>query len=115
LTYGLAPVPDNYVAPGDPFYNDTLPSAVRYEYDPTHAAQMIEALGYAKGSDGIYADRAGQKLSLEIRTTAGDDLKNKVMLTLADDWKRAGIDAPTVTIPRQLTNDTKYRVTRPAF
>ena len=64
---------------------------------------MIEALGYARGPDGIFVDRAGQKLQEEIRTTAGDDLKSKVMLTLSDDWKNLGVDAPTVTIPRQLT------------
>src|ERR1051326_937343 len=87
LVYGLSPVPDNYLAPGDRFYDDTLSSAVRYPYDPSQAAQVIEGLGYAKGADGFYASN-GQRLSLEIRTTSGDDLKSKLMLSLSDAWKQ---------------------------
>jgi peptide/nickel transport system substrate-binding protein len=114
LVYGLSPVPDNYLAPGDPLYKDTLSSAVRYPYDPVQAAQMIESLGYAKGVDGFYSS-GGQRLSAEIRTTAGDDLKSKLLLSLADGWKQIGIEAPTVEIPRQLSDNLEYRVTRPAF
>jgi len=115
LNYGRFPVPNNYLLPSDALYNDTLPSAVTYPFEPNQAMQLLTDLGYTKGADGIDVDRAGQRLVVEIRTTSGDDQKSKLMLTLADMWKQLGIDAPTVEIPRQLSNDLEYRQTRPAF
>ena len=44
-------------------------AAMKYEYDLRRAAQMIEALGYSKGGDGMYADASGRKLQVEIRST----------------------------------------------
>ena len=63
----------------------------------------------------MYQDADGTKLSVEDRTTAGDDIREKYMLSIADYWKQAGIGAATEIIPRQRSNDREYRNTRPAF
>src|SRR5581483_6931344 len=103
------------LSPGDPYYDATLGSAVRYPYDPQQAGQSLSDLGFVKGADGILADASGQRLAVEIRTTSGDDVKSKLQLSVADAWKQLGVDASPVEVPRQLTNDLQYRQERPAF
>jgi peptide/nickel transport system substrate-binding protein len=112
---GLAPVADSFINPSQPAFRAVESNIVRYPYDVRRAQQLIEGLGYTKGADGIYVDAAGQKLSVEDRTTAGDDIREKYLLAVADQWKQAGVDAPTEIIPRQRSNDREYRNTRPAF
>lgn len=115
ILFGTVPVVDNYVNPSQPEYADTLPAAVRQEYDPRKAAQLIEDLGYTKRANGFYYDRAGEALWVEIRTTTDDDLKDSLMFATADQWRTFGIDARTVHIPRQQALDLEYRINRPAF
>jgi peptide/nickel transport system substrate-binding protein len=112
---GLAPVADSFVNPSQPTYKAVESSIVRYPFDVRRAQQLIESLGYTKGADGMYQDASGQKLAVEDRTTAGDDVREKYLLSIADYWKQAGISAETEIIPRQRSNDREYRNTRPAF
>src|SRR5439155_21228948 len=89
-------------------------TAVKYEYDPRRAADLIEQLGYAKGPDGVYRDAAGQLLSVEVQAT--DEAQNtKPMFAVADAWKRIGIDGQAVVIPIQRQNDRQYRATFSGF
>jgi peptide/nickel transport system substrate-binding protein len=76
---------------------------------------MITAQGFSKGADGMFVDPSGRPISIEIRTTSGDELRNNAMLAAADMWKAIGIGAETLIIPRQRASDREYRVTRPAF
>jgi peptide/nickel transport system substrate-binding protein len=112
---GLMPVAHSYVSPAQPEYRAIESSIVRYDYDPRRAAQLIEGLGYAKGPDGIYRDAANERLSVEIRTTAGDDLRDKMLFSLANEWPKLGIAVDPVIIPRQRAEDREYRAARPAF
>ncbi len=112
---GLSPVADSFVNPSSREYKAIESSIVRYRYDPRSAAQLIEELGYRKGADGMYEDAGGQKLNVEDRTTAGDDIREKYLLAIADFWKQAGVGTESVIIPRQRSNDREYRAVRPAF
>jgi hypothetical protein len=53
------------------------PGVVKYVYDPRQATQMIADLGYQKGPDGVFLDSAGQRLTVETRTTAQRDQQVK--------------------------------------
>ncbi len=79
------------------------------------AAQLVEGLGYSRRPDGFYYDRAGERLWVEIRTTADDDLKDSLMFSTADRWKSFGVDARPLHIPRQQAQDLEYRINRPGF
>ena len=94
LQAGRAPVAHAYIEPASPYYKDIEASVVKYEYDPRKTAELIESLGYIRGPDGFYRDSAGQKLVVESRTNAGDDLKEKMVLVGADYWQRAGLGRP---------------------
>ncbi len=45
---------------------DVIDSFDTYDYDLDSAASLLESIGYSKGSDGIWADASGNKLSFEL-------------------------------------------------
>jgi peptide/nickel transport system substrate-binding protein len=116
LMSGLSAVGHSWLNPGQAEYREIeARNVVRYEYDPRRATQLIESVGYTRGPDGIYRDSANQRLNVEIRTTVGDDLREKILFTIVDEWQRVGVSAEPVMVPRQLAADLEYRATFPAF
>jgi peptide/nickel transport system substrate-binding protein len=111
----LVSVPHTYLSPQFPEWREVEGAAVRYQYDPARAARTLEELGYAKGSDGFFRDAAGERLNLEMRTTADDDFKNPIFFSAADYLQQAGIGVETVIIPRQRATDREWRANRPGF
>jgi peptide/nickel transport system substrate-binding protein len=115
LQSGQAPVAHSFLEPTQPFYKDVDSSIVKYNYDPRQAAQIIEGLGFQRGPDGLYRDASGQPLQVETRTNAGDDLKDKILLSTGDYWKRIGVDVITFSVPRQQASNREFRATYPGF
>ena len=115
LQFGLTSVGHTFVSPQEREYAAIEGSIVRYDYDPRRATQMIEVLGYGKGPDGIFRDRDGQRLQVQIRTSLGDDLQEKAMYASADQWQRLGLDVERHLVPPQRAADAEYRSTFPAF
>ena len=111
---GLALVAHAVISPDLREYSEVEGAAVRYEYDPRRAAQMIESLGYGRGADGGLIDSAGRRLSLEIRSTTLTE-NNKAMLSVADYWQRAGIAMEPHTVPLARSQEAEYRATFPGF
>jgi peptide/nickel transport system substrate-binding protein len=115
LLSGLSSVVHSYLSPNDPpEFQAMADRVVRYDYDPRRAAQMIEAMGFARGSDGAFRDERGQRMSIEIRTITSD-FNAKAIIAMADHWQRVGIGAEPYVIPRQLAQDTAYRATFPGY
>jgi peptide/nickel transport system substrate-binding protein len=114
LLSGVVPPAHSMFSPGDPENREIERSIVRYEYDPRKAAQMIEALGYAKGPDGFFRDTSGQRFSLEIRTIVADT-QQKLTLSTIDFWRQIGVNAEAWTIPLQLARDAEQYSTHPGF
>jgi peptide/nickel transport system substrate-binding protein len=115
LTAGLSQPAESFIPPDDRVYKEIESYNVRYEFSPTRAAQLIEGLGYAKGSDGVYRDGAGQRLSVEVRATAGDENSEKSALAIGDYWQRIGVAAEPYLVPEQRQRDRELRATFPAF
>ena len=115
LEAGLSTVAHAWVQPSDPEYADLQRAIVRYEFDPRRAMQLIEGLGYARGTDGLYGDAQGQRLSVEIRANETNAILPRAMLSVADYWQRIGVGVEPVIIPRQQAQDRRYRATFPAF
>ncbi len=111
---GLALVAHAVISPDLREYPEVEGSAVRYDYDPRRAEEMISGLGYSKGADGLFADNSGRKLAAQIRSTTLTE-NNKAMLSVADYWQRAGVDMDRHTIPLARTQDAEYRATFPGF
>ena len=116
LLRGTSVVADSFLSPNQPEYKDIEDRLItRYPYDPRRATEMLDGLGLAKGADGFYRDSTGQRLSLEVRTTDGDDLREKSMLSIQNNWQQIGVAMDAVIIPRQRASDLEYRATYPAF
>jgi peptide/nickel transport system substrate-binding protein len=125
LAYGLLPVGHSYILPNDPEYAELQSSIVRYAYDPRRATEMVEALGYVRGTDGFFradaagrpevaAGEAGGRLTVEIRASQLD-MNRKTKLAVADYWQRIGVAVNPVEDPESRRRDVEHRATFPGF
>ena len=89
LFEGLQPVATTWVNPLDDNYAIDTPS---YSYDPAKAKALLSAAGWHPGTDGICQNAAGQRLSVELSTTAGNRLRELQEQVLQSEWKAACID-----------------------
>lgn len=87
---GKAPIAHGFLPIDHPFYPMLEPYVVKYDYDPRKAAQLLEDLGYVRSSDGLFRDRAGEDLSVVLRTGAGRE-EEAFGLIIADQWKVSGV------------------------
>ncbi len=73
-----------------------LPS---YPYDLAQASRLLTAVGFTRGADGVFRSPGGEPLVIQAAATA--DLASNVQLitAIADQWKRAGLDATPFPIP----------------
>lgn len=54
---GYSPIGHSVIQPTVPEHAEVQEAAVKYDYDPGRATQMIEGLGYVRGADGLFATR----------------------------------------------------------
>jgi peptide/nickel transport system substrate-binding protein len=90
LFAGRQPVADTSVSPLDWVYSADVPT---YRHDPEAAAALLEAAGWTLGNDGVRANATGERLSLELMTTAGNRSRELVEQVLQSQWREAGIEA----------------------
>jgi len=64
----------------------------KYAYDPKTTARLLNEAGWSKRVDGIRHNLKGEKLSLEIMTTAGNRTRELVEQVLQSQWKEAGFN-----------------------
>ncbi len=116
LMGGLGGVAHSFVNPSTPEFEEIQGSIVRYDYDPRRAVQMIEEVGYRRGSDGAFRDAAGERLSVEIRALDMDNpVHPKALAIVADYWQQVGVAVEQVLVGRQRAGDAEYSATFPAF
>ncbi len=111
---GNTSVADTFIGPAEPQYANVKGSAVRYAYDPRAAAEAIEALGFTKGSDGMFRDAAGQPLNVQLHSGPTDILM-KTKLSAASHWQQVGVTVTPVNDSDAQRSDVKYRATMPGF
>ncbi|HEY3115281.1 MAG TPA: ABC transporter substrate-binding protein [Chloroflexota bacterium] len=110
----VSAVANSVLLPTEPLFKDAEASAVRYEYDPRKAADLLQQIGYAKGPDGTLRDANGEPLTVQIQAT-GEAQNTKPSFAIADYWKRIGVAADVDVVPVQLQNDKKYRAEFPGL
>jgi peptide/nickel transport system substrate-binding protein len=60
-------------------------------YNPTKAEQVLKSAGFTKGSDGIYRDKSGNKLSFTIKTISGYSDWDASLQIIGQQLKKVGI------------------------
>ncbi len=92
---GYEPVahPTALVLPSNKSYLASEYASSTFSIDTAKSMQLLESAGFKKGSDGIYADASGKKLSFNIDVVNGwtDWVTNCQIM--ADNLKKVGIDA----------------------
>lgn len=115
IQHGMVEVAHSMVHPSEPDYPLIEPGVVKYAYDPRLAGQMIAELGYQRGADGYFTDAGGQRLTVEVRTTAQRDQQVKATFAVADNLQRIGVNAEVYNVPLQLIPDREHRANFPGF
>ena len=92
---GKQPVAHGNVNPLDWIHTDDV---MKYGFEPERARQLLDEAGWSLLRDGFRHNAAGERLSLEIMTTAGNHIRELVEQVLQSYWKAVGID---VTIRNQ--------------
>ncbi len=114
LQAGVAPVAHSFLSPGQGEYGEIEARLPRYDYDPRQATQMIEALGYTRGADGVLRDGADQRLEVEIRSGPQDQAFNPAV-AIADYWQRIGVQTSTFRATGRLAQDPELGASFPGF
>ncbi len=83
------PVAASFINPKDTGYAaDIAP----YPFDLARAQALLEQAGYTRVIGGVRQNAAGQRLSFEFGTTAGNRIRETVQQVLQAQWRRAGVE-----------------------
>lgn len=74
-------------------------AAMKYDFDPRRAGQLVEEMGYRKGSDGIWRDSQGSPLAMDVWGVQEEEVRIKTTLTSEADWRGFGIATNLVIHP----------------
>jgi peptide/nickel transport system substrate-binding protein len=93
--YGYQP-PGNQTGIVTPTFNDWYDASqaakYNYKFDPSKAQSLLQQAGFTKGSDGIFKDGAGKRLSFSIISISGYTDWTASLQVVADNFKQAGIE-----------------------
>jgi peptide/nickel transport system substrate-binding protein len=104
LFEGQQPVAETWVNPLDVNYTKDVAT---YPYDVAKAKALLAQAGWTAGSDGICRNAAGDRLSVEFATTAGNRLRDLTQQVLQSQWKAACIEVTIKNEPaRTLFGET---------
>jgi peptide/nickel transport system substrate-binding protein len=108
LFEGKQPVATTWVNPLEKNYSKDVPT---YPFDPGKAEALLAEAGWTPGSDGICRNAAGEPLSIELSTTAGNRLRELQEQVLQSQWKAACVQITIKNEPaRTLFGETlKHR------
>jgi peptide/nickel transport system substrate-binding protein len=89
LFEGMQPVAATWVNPLDANYDKDIKPM---PFDPAGAKKLLAEAGWTPGSDGICRNAKGDRLALEIGTTAGNRIRELTEQVLQSQWKAACIE-----------------------
>jgi peptide/nickel transport system substrate-binding protein len=64
----------------------------QWPFDLARARALLDEAGWRAGPDGIRRDAAGERLSIELMTTAGNRSREAVQQVIQGMWRQAGIE-----------------------
>jgi peptide/nickel transport system substrate-binding protein len=89
LFAGRQPVAASSVSPLDWVYTDDV---AHYPYDPAKARALLDAAGWRGEDGGVRRNAAGDKLTLDLATTAGNRIRELVEQVLQSQWRDIGVE-----------------------
>jgi peptide/nickel transport system substrate-binding protein len=111
ITGGFAPAADTFFGKKSAIYPRLDQVITKYPLDARRTESLLGEAGWRRGGDGMYRNSAGQTLDMELWITAANEQQ---AIVVADDWKRAGINASPFVVPRARNDDYVFRVSFPS-
>ncbi|MFT8246563.1 peptide ABC transporter substrate-binding protein [Roseomonas sp. BN140053] len=90
LYAGRQPVASSGIHPDDPMYD---PQVRRGNFDPARAQALLEEAGWKRAPGGARQNAAGERLTLEFMTTAGNRSREQVQQAIQGMWRAVGVEA----------------------
>jgi peptide/nickel transport system substrate-binding protein len=87
-----------HIHPKDVYYSEDVKV---YNYEPKESARLLEEAGYKKGPSG-YLEKDGQKLSLNIMTTAQNKTRELIEVYMQEQLKKLGIELTITNEPARV-------------
>jgi ABC-type dipeptide/oligopeptide/nickel transport system permease component len=90
LFEGRQTVATTMVNPLDWMHDRSIPAQA---HDPIRAAALLAEAGWTPGPSGIRVNAAGERLSFELMTTAGNRSREAVQQVIQAQWRAIGVEA----------------------
>ena len=99
LFKGKQPVAHSNVNPLDWVNNPDTP---KYGFDPERAKKLLEAAGWTEIRGGIRHNKAGERLTFALMTTAGNRTRELIQQIIQGQWRQIGVDARIMNQPARV-------------
>jgi peptide/nickel transport system substrate-binding protein len=110
LFAGQQAVANGLLATTNPFYSSDIKT---YAFDPEQARSLLSEAGWTPGSDGICTNDAGDRLSLDLVTTAGNQTREQIAQVIQSLLKDVCVEITNKFVP--LTEFNGEQARRRAF
>jgi peptide/nickel transport system substrate-binding protein len=113
LTGGKGLLTHTITSPGAEFYPEIERVIQKHPYDIRRVQQLMEEAGYARGGDGIYVGRDGQRVGFSVASSSG---RNEMETAIyVDGLRKAGFEATQRVVPAQQIRDPELRALLPGL
>ncbi|WP_439612139.1 peptide ABC transporter substrate-binding protein [Reyranella sp.] len=89
LFEGKQPIAHGGISELDPMFS---PAARQYGYDPAAARKLLDEAGFSTLRNNVRHNAAGEKLSIELGTTAGNRVRELVAQVIQSQLRQVGIE-----------------------
>ena len=96
---GKQPIAHGGISDLDPMFS---PTARQYNYDPPAAKKLLDEAGFSTIRNNVRQNAAGERLSIELGTTAGNRVRELVAQVIQSQLRQVGIEARIKAEPPRL-------------
>ena len=112
LFEGKNPIADGPISPLDPMFS---PNTRHYPYDAAAARKLLDEAGFSDIKNGVRHNAKGERLSLEITTTAGNRVRELVTQVIQSQLRQVGIELRIKAEPPRIFSEALNRRQFPAL
>lgn len=99
---GKQPIAHGGISDLDPMFS---PTARQYGYDPAEAKKLLDAAGFSTIRNNVRQNAAGERLSIELGTTAGNRVRELVAQVIQSQLRQVGIEVRIKAEPPRIFFD----------
>lgn len=96
---GKQPIAHGGISDLDPMFS---PAARQYNYDPAAAKKLLDEAGFSTTRNNVRQNAAGERLSIELGTTAGNRVRELVAQVIQSQLRQVGIEVRIKADPPRL-------------